>query len=187
MPPMRKTNTIIISLLLSLWGPSWAEPVEAARVTAAGEKPVLQQLTEKASGIIDYALSLTGVPYKFGGNDPEKGLDCSGFVKNVFREAAGLSLPHNALAISLVGDKIQPGELQPGDLVFFKTMRRAFSHVGIYLGDNKFVHAATRGGEVMVSDLREKYWTRRFNGARRIEASDAPGKISLGPAAGVSE
>ncbi len=116
-----------------------------------------------------YAVSLVGTPYRLGGNDPQLGLDCSGFVNHVFRQAAGLQLPRESQAISQVGLELDPAELQPGDLVFFNTLDRPFSHVGIYLGDNRFVHAASsRSGGVMLSSLSESYWSRRFEGARRV-------------------
>jgi cell wall-associated NlpC family hydrolase len=116
-----------------------------------------------------YAVSLVGSPYRLGGTSPETGLDCSGFVGHVFRQAAGLVLPHNSRAISEVSQPLSESELEPGDLVFFNTLNRAFSHVGIYLGDNRFVHAASsRTGAVMVSNLNERYWRERYDGARRV-------------------
>ena len=116
-----------------------------------------------------YAVSLVGTPYRLGGNDPQVGLDCSGFVNHVFRQAAGMQLPRESSAISQVGQALDPEELQPGDLVFFNTLDRPFSHVGIYLGDNRFVHAASsRSGGVMLSNLTDQYWSLRFEGARRI-------------------
>ncbi|MGE5469144.1 MAG: C40 family peptidase [Ignavibacteria bacterium] len=118
------------------------------------------------------ALDLIGIRYRRGGTSPETGFDCSGFVNHVFREGLGLYLPHNAKQISQEGEAVSKKDLQPGDLVFFNTMRRAFSHVGIYLGDNKFVHAPRSGGAVRVEDMNESYWKKRFNGARRITAED---------------
>ncbi|HEX8963552.1 MAG TPA: C40 family peptidase [Rhodocyclaceae bacterium] len=118
------------------------------------------------------ALDLIGIRYRRGGSSPETGFDCSGFVNHVFREGLGLYLPHNAKQISKEGEVVSRSELQPGDLVFFNTMRRAFSHVGIYLGDNKFVHAPRTGGAVRIEDMNESYWRKRFNGARRITAED---------------
>jgi len=116
-----------------------------------------------------YALSLIGTPYRLGGSDPQQGLDCSGFVNHVFRQTAGLQLPRESQAISQVGLELDPAELQPGDLVFFNTLDRPFSHVGIYLGDNRFVHAASsRSGGVMLSSLSDRYWSLRFEGARRV-------------------
>lgn len=116
------------------------------------------------------ALSLVGVNYRRGGESPDTGFDCSGLVRHVFREGLGLMLPRTSLDISRMGETVQRDALQPGDLVFFNTLRRGFSHVGIYLGENRFVHAPASGGEVRVEDMRQSYWTRRFNGARRIAA-----------------
>lgn len=121
-----------------------------------------------------YAASLVGSPYRLGGTSPETGLDCSGFVGHVFREAAGVTLPRDSRAISEAAQPLAREELRPGDLVFFNTLNRAFSHVGIYLGDDRFVHASSsRSGSVMVSSLTDRYWRERFDGARRV-APPAP-------------
>jgi len=117
---------------------------------------------------LETALDLIGIRYHRGGTSPETGFDCSGFVSHVFKQGLGLYLPHNAKQISKEGEVVAKGELQPGDLVFFNTMRRAFSHVGIYLGDNKFVHAPRSGTTVRVEDMNDSYWRKRFNGARRV-------------------
>ena len=119
-------------------------------------------------GTLETALDLIGIRYRRGGTSPETGFDCSGFVDHVFKEGLGLYLPHSARQISKTGEAVTQDELQPGDLVFFNTMRRAFSHVGIYLGDNKFVHAPRSGGVVRVEDMSDSYWRKRFNGARRV-------------------
>jgi cell wall-associated NlpC family hydrolase len=113
-------------------------------------------------------LDLLGIRYRRGGSSPESGFDCSGFVNHVFREGLGLMLPRSSKEMSKSGEFVAKDELRPGDLVFFNTMRSAFSHVGIYLGDNQFVHAPRAGGRVRIEDLRESYWIKRFNGARRI-------------------
>ncbi len=116
-----------------------------------------------------YAVSLVGSPYRLGGTSPETGLDCSGFVGHVFRQTAGVVLPRDSRAISEVARPLAKAELLPGDLVFFNTLNRAFSHVGIYVGDDRFVHAASsRTGSVMVSNLNDRYWRERFDGARRV-------------------
>lgn len=116
-----------------------------------------------------YALSLIGTPYKYGGSRPETGLDCSGFVSHVFGQVAGIQLPRNSQEISRHGTPIKPEELRPGDLVFFNTLDRAFSHVGVYLGENRFIHASSsQTGTVMLSDMNQPYWSRRFDGARRL-------------------
>jgi cell wall-associated NlpC family hydrolase len=117
---------------------------------------------------LDKALDLLGIRYRWGGNKPETGFDCSGFVRHVFQEGLGLDLPRSARDQSRTGEPVAKDQLQPGDLVFFNTMRRAFSHVGIYLGDDLFVHAPHRGGRVRVEDMSGRYWTKRFNGARRV-------------------
>jgi cell wall-associated NlpC family hydrolase len=116
-----------------------------------------------------YAVSLVGSPYRLGGTSPETGVDCSGFVRHVFKQAAGVVLPHDSRAISQAAQPLAQNELRPGDLVFFNTLNRAFSHVGIYLGDDRFVHASSsRTGSVMVSNLNDRYWRERFDGARRV-------------------
>lgn len=127
--------------------------------------------TQRADNLQDIllnALSLKGVRYQYGGTSPDSGFDCSGFVRYVFREAANISLPHNARAISQLGDIISRQQLQPGDLVFYNTMKSAFSHVGIYLGNNRFIHAPSSGGGIRIVDMDEAYWAKRFDGARRI-------------------
>lgn len=123
----------------------------------------------KAQEVIMNALSLTGVKYKFGGNSPETGFDCSGFVRYVFHNAANLTLPPTARAISQLGNSVKKDELQPGDLVFFNTLKSAFSHVGIYIGDNKFIHAPSAGKTVRVENMQQSYWSSRFNGAQRLD------------------
>lgn len=120
-------------------------------------------------------LEFVGIPYKFGGNTKESGLDCSGFVRLVFRDSNGIDLPRTAAEQSQVGTKVSLEELKPGDLVFFNTMRKANSHVGIYLGNHQFVHAPRTGAEITVENMEQKYWQTRFNGARRLEGvSSAP-------------
>lgn len=128
----------------------------------------LQQPAAPIETTLDKALDLLGIRYRWGGSKPETGFDCSGFVRHVFQEGLGLDLPRSALGQSKAGEPVAKAELQPGDLVFFNTMRRAFSHVGIYLGGDLFVHAPHRGDRVRVDDMSGHYWTKRFNGARRI-------------------
>jgi cell wall-associated NlpC family hydrolase len=126
--------------------------------------------SDKAKGIIDRALDLVGIRYRRGGSNSDSGFDCSGFVGHVFRESLGLMLPRTSREISQTGAPVSRNDLEPGDLVFFHTMRRTFSHVGIYLGENQFVHAPRPGQNVSVADLREHYWAGRYNGARRINS-----------------
>lgn len=115
------------------------------------------------------ALSLLGTPYKSGGNTPETGLDCSGLVRLAYRQSVAVELPHNAREISQRGVPVDKSELQPGDLVFFNTLHRPFSHVGIYKGEGKFVHASSRRDKrVGIADMANRYWAQRYDGARRI-------------------
>lgn len=123
----------------------------------------------KAQAVLDNALSLTGIQYKYGGNSPSTGFDCSGFVRYVFSQATNLTLPPTARAIAQIGKTVKKDELQPGDLVFFNTLRSAFSHVGIYMGDNKFIHAPSSGKTVRVENMQDSYWAKRFNGGQRLD------------------
>ena len=113
-------------------------------------------------------MGLLGVPYKRGGMSEEKGFDCSGFVRHMFEKSVGLVLPRRAEEQAKVTEEINRSELKPGDLVFFNTMKRTFSHVGIYVGDGKFIHAPKPGAQVRVDDMGGSYWVRRFDGARRV-------------------
>ncbi|KVE33817.1 C40 family peptidase [Burkholderia sp. TSV86] len=134
-----------------------------------GAKSFLSGMAGKAGDVVVGALNMIGVRYRWGGNTPDSGLDCSGFVRYVFQDTLGMSLPRRAEEMSRVGEKVRMSELKPGDLVFFNTMRRTFSHVGIYIGDNKFVHSPSTGSTIRVDDLDSSYWEKRFTGARRIE------------------
>jgi hypothetical protein len=126
------------------------------------------------SDIVVQALALLGTPYRFGGSSPEAGFDCSGLVRHVFASALQRDLPRRAEDISGVGQPVARSDLQPGDLVFFDTLRRAFSHVAIYIGEGRFVHAPARNGRVRIEGLDDRYWASRFNGARRVLAPVSP-------------
>ena len=123
----------------------------------------------RAQEVLINALSLTGIQYKYGGKSPETGFDCSGFVRYVFSQATNLTLPPTARAIAQIGKTVKKDDLQPGDLVFFNTLKSAFSHVGIYMGDNKFIHAPSTGKVVRVESMKDGYWASRFNGAQRLD------------------
>lgn len=138
------------------------------------EETMFGRYASSAQELVLRALTFVGVNYRRGGESPETGFDCSGLVRHVFRESLGLVLPRTSRDMSRIGETVHQDDLQPGDLVFFNTLRRGFSHVGIYLGEHRFVHAPASGGEVRVEDMRQRYWTRRFNGARRVAAADTP-------------
>ena len=144
----------------------------ASQVAAQVESsPLVQQVRDKASDLVLSAMNFLGVPYRRGGNSAEQGFDCSGFTRYVFEHSLGLVLPRRADQQAQQAGllTVARDELRPGDLVFFNTMRHAFSHVGIYLGDGKFIHAPRAGAEVRVEDMRQAYWLKRFNGARRAD------------------
>ena len=168
--PMHKKH-----LLSSLFGAALIALSGAGLVHASEQQPVdepslLERYTSSAQDLILKGFELIGINYRFGGTNPDTGLDCSGFVQLVFKEAMGILLPRSARERSEVGAIVDRQELKPGDLVFFNTMRRAFSHVGIYLGDNRFMHAPRTGAEVRVEDMGQSYWIQRYNGARRLLA-----------------
>ena len=140
-------------------------------LAATETNPLVQQMRDRASELVLQAMNFLGVPYRRGGNSADQGFDCSGFTRLVFENSLGLVLPRRAdeQAKSAALLNIKRDELKPGDLVFFNTMRRAFSHVGIYVGEGKFIHAPRSGAEVRVEDMRQDYWAQRFNGARRAD------------------
>jgi len=115
-----------------------------------------------------FALSLVGIDYRYGGETPDRGLDCSGLIRYVFQQVTGVTLPRTSRELAGIGKDIRAADLEPGDLVFFNTRRFAYSHVGIYLGNDRFIHAPSRGGEVGVASLANAYWQKRYNGARRL-------------------
>jgi len=121
-----------------------------------------------SQNLTSYAQSLVGTPYKYGGNSPDSGFDCSGFVGHVFRQSVNINLPRSSIEMFRLGQPVETEQLQPGDLVFYNTLRRAFSHVGIYLGDDRFVHSPSSGGSVRVENMQMDYWRKHFNGARRV-------------------
>lgn len=131
-----------------------------------------QNVAGRAGDLVVNAMGFLGVPYKRGGNSAETGFDCSGFVRAIYEQTVGLMLPRRADQQAAATQVIDKKELQPGDLVFFNTMRRNFSHVGIYVGDNKFIHSPRSGSEIRVEDMGLAYWARRFNGARRVAQTD---------------
>jgi cell wall-associated NlpC family hydrolase len=118
--------------------------------------------------LVMYAMSLTDTQYRYGGNSTSSGFDCSGYVGHVYRQTLGISLPRTAGEISRVGAPVGRNELRPGDLVFYNTLGASYSHVGIYIGDGKFVHSPKSGDRVRTEQMQWNYWQTRYDGARRI-------------------
>jgi cell wall-associated NlpC family hydrolase len=127
----------------------------------------------RAYELVMTSLGSLGVRYKWGGESAQTGFDCSGFVRAMFGQALGLMLPRLAREQAAATQTIAKTDLQPCDLVFFNTLRRAYSHVGSYLGAGKFIHAPHRGAHVRLENFGTRYWQRRFNGARRVLAVGA--------------
>ena len=149
--------------------------------SAADEDPIGRLLAQQGltpgagmrvgprQNLVSEAMNHLGVRYAYGGNSPDKGFDCSGLVSFVARQSLGLRLPRSAAEIAAISQQVESRELVAGDLVFFNTMGRKYSHVGIYVGGNKFVHSPSAGGVVRVDDMQMAYWAKRYNGARRLE------------------
>lgn len=123
---------------------------------------------QHAQEMVVYALGLLGTGYRFGGRNPEAGLDCSGMVSYIVQEISGQRLPHNAAQIASMTRPIKVSELRPGDLVFFNTLNRKHSHMGIYMGDGRFIHAPSSRGQIRVEKLDNTYFRPRIDGARRL-------------------
>jgi len=137
--------------------------------SSAQEQDVAAVLpSPKLSDVLEKAETMIGVPYSWGGNTPAQGLDCSGFVRYVYAKAAGILLPRVSSQISRQGVAIAQTDLHPGDLVFFNTTRGTATHVGIYVGENRFIHAPKKGAFVRIESMKSAYWTRRYYGARRV-------------------
>ena len=132
------------------------------------------QITERTSDLVSTAIGFLGIPYLRGGNSAESGFDCSGFVRAIYKDTIGLILPRTAAEQAVATQNIDKTQLKPGDLVFFNTLKRSFSHVGIYMGDNKFIHSPRSGSSVRIEDMRIPYWNMRFDGARRVDTAKSP-------------
>ena len=171
----RRNAVLALSTALLLAGCGGNDNVRpsASQRTPQRDGPIVQPADPtKANAVLMRAISLVGTPYRYGGNTPEGGFDCSGLVNYVFRDMLDMALPRTSRDLAaLQGPRIASGQLASGDLVFFGA-GGSVSHVGIYVGDGKFIHAPRSGAQVRVEDMGVAYWARRFNGARRVAAND---------------
>ena len=161
---MKQCGIAMLVLLLSACatpGRQEAPATASLTGTAPATPGAGQELALRAMGFV-------GVPYRWGGASPETGFDCSGLIRYLYEQMTGRPLPYNAPGLARVGNTIDATELQPGDLVFFNTLRQPFSHVGIYVGDARFLHAPSSGSRVQISNMNNRYWNTRYNGARRL-------------------
>jgi len=166
--PLRSALAVALTLSFALPGAVGAQSAPAQNALARSAKDAAAVAWNGAQDVAIYALGLIGVDYRYGGETPESGVDCSGLVRYVFQQVTGVTLPRTSKELSRLGNKVASADLVPGDLVFFNTRRLPFSHVGIYLGDNRFIHAPSTGSEVEISQLSESYWQKHFSGARRL-------------------
>jgi cell wall-associated NlpC family hydrolase len=163
---MRLIALALAGVLLTGCGAPLKQP--ATTRVGAIERPNFTVSSEQTREVALHALSQVGTPYRFGGTSPEAGFDCSGLVFYVYQRGAGVALPRDTQRLSEVGAPVSADELEPGDLVFFNTSGRPYSHVGIYLGAGRFIHAPTTGGSVQLVHIRDRYWQTRYDGARRL-------------------
>jgi cell wall-associated NlpC family hydrolase len=182
MPALRVVHRSLLAALLlgAAFGAARADPdnpladpvttllVERGLLKPGGSE-LVHTMRDKASDLVLAAMNFLGVPYRRGGASAEDGFDCSGFTRHIFELSIGLVLPRRADEQAHAPGlfRVRRDELKPGDLVFFNTLKRTFSHVGIYVGDGKFIHAPRTGATVRVEDMRDAYWAKRFTGARR--------------------
>lgn len=139
-----------------------------------------QQSQDAISNMLLQSVSLMGIAYKWGGNTPDTGMDCSGFVRYVFNKSLGINLPRTAAEMAKVGKRVSVDQLKPGDLIFFNSSRGSNTHIGIYLGGNKFIQSPRTGENIQITDL-SGYWIKHFNGAKRIvqETQDDSGNSAV--------
>lgn len=161
-PVPRTVARLLLVFLLVLLGACASEPSTRASHARAPDSVA-------ANGVLIRAIGLVGTPYRYGGNSPEGGFDCSGLVQFVFRDTAGIRLPRSTRElVAMDAPAVRRDELQPGDLVFFAPGGGTASHIGIYVGEGRFVHAPSTGGTVRLDQLDSEYWRRSYSGARRV-------------------
>ena len=156
-------------MLKSMFGKAWMAITIAILLTACGGPTLLKQsetASPQGNEITFYALGLIDTGYRFGGKNPEAGLDCSGMVSFVYREAVGMKITGSAADMARRGKEIDKNSLRAGDLVFFNTLNRPFSHVGVYIGDGRFIHAPSSKGKVRIERMDNVYFAPRFQMAR---------------------
>jgi cell wall-associated NlpC family hydrolase len=159
---MRLPVFLLLLLALAGCGHLFGSSTPAPVALPAESRPA----DPRAHEVVIFALGLIDTGYRFGGKNPEAGLDCSGMVSHVYRQAAGLNLAGSAADIARGGRPIPSQELRPGDLVFFNTRNRPYSHVGIYIGGDRFIHAPNSNGKVRAESLTRSWFATRFEEAR---------------------
>ncbi len=170
--PWRSAGVLALTLLVAAC--SSGPTVRQGGNANFGNRTVGPERSAGQEEITLEAMSLVGIPYRYGGNTPDSGFDCSGLVRYVVARAAGVNLPRTTADMSGIGTVLERDDLASGDLIFFNTTGRAHSHVGIYVGQGKFVHAPNSGGTVRLESIFIPYWAKRIDGVRRVAANKAP-------------
>lgn len=163
-PPLASMLVAALLFLAGCAGPGPSRPGGAVQPIPVSIDPA------RRSDVALAALSLMDTPYRYGGRHPQEGFDCSGLVAYVINAASGVRLPHNSAQIAQLGKPVAEKKLDAGDLVFFNTLDRPFSHVGVYIGDGRFINAPSSGGRVRIDSLANPYFARRYEGARSLFA-----------------
>lgn len=164
-----KSRLFVVALLLVLQVACGSVPVGRERILSLERAvPESAERQQKGNDVVLFALGLIGTGYRYGGKNPSAGLDCSGMVQHIFEQALGIKVSGSAADIARRGREIERAQLRPGDLVFFNTRNRSFSHVGIYIGDGRFVHAPSENGRVRTESLSSTYFSTRFEAARSL-------------------
>lgn len=156
----------LLAILVSLWVAACSSPVSRTGVPEETITQGIPSVSEKGNEVVLFAMGLLDTGYRFGGKNPDAGLDCSGMVSFIYGQAAGVKLQGSAADIARKARPIERSNLRPGDLVFFNTLNRPFSHVGIYIGDTRFIHAPSTNGKVRIDRLSDAYYAQRFESAR---------------------
>lgn len=171
-PAPSLAQSVVPDVATVLAGAATEQPADAATDEHdAAVAAASANITDLRKSLIAMAMKLRDTRYVRGGRDPATGFDCSGFVRYVFAHAIGMQLPNNSASQFLAGLKVKKADMQPGDLVFFRTHgKRRISHVGIYISNGRFIHSPSAGKSVEISSLHESYWAKRFAGAKRPEA-----------------
>ena len=150
-----------------------ATPVVHSSPSAPAAPVRASRSSDSADELIGSAMGLLGVAYRYGGTSASTGFDCSGFMQHIFRRSMGLNLPRTSAEQAKMGVGVSRGELQPGDMVFFRTMGRGrISHVGLYIGNDRFIHAPRTGKRIEITSLSNKYWNAKYAFARRVKKND---------------
>ena len=130
--------------------------INATNVTQEDDDNVSAKINDPINNMLLQSISLIGIPYKWGGNTPQQGMDCSGFIRYVFKKSLGINLPRTSAEMAKLGTHIAISDMKPGDLIFFNTRRGHYTHIGMYIGNNKFIQAPHTGQDIQISELNNR-------------------------------